>query len=104
MQVFPSSGRVLELSYTEYRTGKKKKYGRVYSCRHPVSGMKISCEMCGNEDWKMVIYEMSLGRVGGAVFSALKCECCGMVYPLQELAKGTGRHVSKETVIGMLKQ
>ncbi len=60
--------------------------------------------MCGNEEWKMVIYEMSLGGVGGVVYSALKCESCGMVFPLQELAKGRGRQVSKDTVIGMLKQ
>lgn len=95
MLVFHLSGLVLELSYTED--------GRVYSSRLLVSCMKISCEMCGNEDWKLVIHKMSLGK-GGVIYSALKCESCDMVYPLQELAKGIGRQVNKETVIGMLKQ
>jgi uncharacterized Zn finger protein len=65
--------------------------------------MKITCEMCESEDWKMVIHKISAGG-GGVIHSALKCEGCGMVYPLQELAKGVGRQVSKEAVIGMLKQ
>jgi len=64
--------------------------------------MKISCESCGNEDWQMVIHKVNIGG-GGVVYSAMKCENCGMVYPLQELAKGQGMSVSKDRVIGMLK-
>ena len=63
--------------------------------------MKVSCEKCGSEDWKMTINEISV-RGGNIVHSALKCEGCGMVYPLQELAKGRGGHVSKDAVISML--
>ncbi|MHA1769253.1 MAG: hypothetical protein ACTSV3_05315 [Candidatus Thorarchaeota archaeon] len=65
--------------------------------------MKITCESCGSEEWKAVIHEMKFGP-GGIVYSALKCESCGMVYPLQELAKGAGMRMSKETVRAMLKQ
>jgi len=65
--------------------------------------MKVSCESCGGEDWKLVIYQMSVPG-GGVVYSAMKCEGCGMVYPLQELAKGRGMSVSKDAVIGMLKR
>jgi uncharacterized Zn finger protein len=65
--------------------------------------MKISCESCGTEDWKMVIHEVRVPG-GGVVYSAMKCENCGMVYPLQELAKGRGMQVSKDSVIGMLKR
>jgi uncharacterized Zn finger protein len=66
-------------------------------------GMKIVCEMCGSEEWKMTIHEMNVVQ-GSVIYSAMKCEGCGMVYPLQELAKGIGMHVSKESVISMLKQ
>jgi hypothetical protein len=69
--------------------------------------MKISCEKCGSEDWKMTIYELVIGggfASGNVVYSAMKCEGCGMVYPLQELAKGKGSHVSKDTIISMLEK
>lgn len=69
--------------------------------------MKVSCEMCGGEDWKMVIHEVVIrGMIGGGgvVYSAMKCNGCGMVYPLQELAKGKGGRVNKDVLIGMLKQ
>lgn len=65
--------------------------------------MKISCDDCGSEEWKMVIHEIKVPG-GGVVYSAIKCENCGMVYPLQELAKGRGMSVSKDSVIGMLKR
>jgi C4-type Zn-finger protein len=65
--------------------------------------MKISCESCGAEEWKMVIHAVKL-PVGEVVYSAIKCENCDMVYPLQELAKGRGMSVSKDSVIGMLKR
>jgi len=65
--------------------------------------MKISCESCGAEDWKMVIHEIRL-PMGEVVYSAMKCENCGMVYPLQEVAKGRGMGVSRDSVIGMLKR
>ena len=51
----------------------------------------------------MVIHELQVPG-GGVVYSALKCENCGMVYPLQELAKGRGMSVSKDSVIAMLKR
>ena len=51
----------------------------------------------------MVIHEVKL-PVGEVVYSAMKCENCGMVYPLQELAKGRGMGVSKDSVVGMLKR
>ena len=65
--------------------------------------MKVSCESCGGEDWKMVIRDVHVPG-GVVIYSAMKCENCSMVYPLQEVAKGRGRSVSKDTVIGMLKQ
>ena len=65
--------------------------------------MKISCESCGAEDWKMVIHSVKL-PVGEVVYYAMKCENCDMVYPLQELAKGRGMGVSKDSVISMLKR
>ncbi|MGY5865368.1 MAG: hypothetical protein RTV41_12255 [Candidatus Thorarchaeota archaeon] len=56
----------------------------------------------------MTIHEIVVGGGGfgggSVVYSAMKCEGCGMVYPLQEVAKGKGRRVSKDAVIGMLKQ
>ncbi len=64
--------------------------------------MKISCESCGGEEWKMTIHQVNVPG-GSVVYSAMKCEGCGMVYPLQEVAKGRGMGVSKDTVIGMLK-
>ena len=51
----------------------------------------------------MVIHQVKL-PMGEVVYSAMKCENCGMVYPLQELAKGRGMSVSKDSVIGMLKR
>lgn len=65
--------------------------------------MKISCEACGAEDWKIVIHEVKV-PMGEIVYSAMKCEDCGMVYPLQELAKGRGMSVSKDSIIAMLKR
>ncbi|MHA2027510.1 MAG: hypothetical protein ACW98U_16550 [Candidatus Thorarchaeota archaeon] len=56
----------------------------------------------------MTIHEIVVGGGGfgggSVVYSAMKCDGCGMVYPLQEVAKGKGRRVSKDAVIGMLKQ
>ena len=77
--------------------------GRIYFHPVQVHTMKISCESCGSEDWKMVIHEV---RVPGGVviYSAMKCDSCEMVYPVQEVAKGRGMQVSKDTVIGMLKR
>ncbi|MFW9788141.1 MAG: hypothetical protein ACFFE2_13250 [Candidatus Thorarchaeota archaeon] len=51
----------------------------------------------------MVIHELHVAG-GVVIHSAMKCEGCGMVYPLQEVAKGRGVSVSKEAVIGMLKR
>ena len=51
----------------------------------------------------MVIHDVHVPG-GVVIYSAMKCENCSMVYPLQEVAKGRGRGVSKDTVIGMLKQ
>ena len=51
----------------------------------------------------MVIHEVQVPG-GGVIYSAMKCENCDMVYPLQELAKGRGMRVSKDSVIGMLKR
>ena len=51
----------------------------------------------------MVIHEVRVPG-GGVIYSAMKCENCGMVYPLQEVAKGRGMQVSNDSVIGMLKQ
>ena len=51
----------------------------------------------------MVIHEVRVPG-GGVIYSAMKCEGCGMVYPLQEVAKGQGMRISKDSVIGMLKQ
>lgn len=46
----------------------------------------------------MTIYEMKVfGQT--SIYTAVKCETCGMVYPLTQLAKNQ----AKETVIGMLK-
>ena len=70
--------------------------------------MKVTCDMCGSEYFKMTIHEVVVGGGGfgggSVVYSAMKCDGCGMVYPLQELAKGRGRAVNKDQVIGMLKQ
>jgi hypothetical protein len=69
--------------------------------------MKVSCEMCGSEDFKMTIHEVVVGGGGfgggSVVYSAMKCEGCGMIYPFQELAKGKGRRASRDQVIAMLK-
>ncbi len=65
--------------------------------------MQISCESCNSERWSLVIHELNAG-MGTVIYSALKCENCGMVYPLQELAKGRGMSVSKEAIVRMLKQ
>ncbi len=51
----------------------------------------------------MTIHQVNVPG-GSVIYSAMKCGSCGMVYPLQEVAKGRGRGVSKDTVIGMLKQ
>ncbi|MFW9921369.1 MAG: hypothetical protein ACFFED_17345 [Candidatus Thorarchaeota archaeon] len=61
--------------------------------------MEISCGSCGNGNWKVKIFEM---RVMGQsiVYSALKCESCGSIYPLQEL----GKNVSKDAITSMLKE
>ena len=60
--------------------------------------MEIKCESCGNSNWKLKLHEM---RVMGqsVVYSALECEGCGAVYPLQDLGKNT----SKEAIASMLK-
>ena len=61
--------------------------------------MEIACESCGNSKWTMKIYEM---RVMGqtVVYTALKCNECGMNYPLQEL----GKNMSKESIAHVLKK
>jgi uncharacterized Zn finger protein len=46
--------------------------------------MKIKCEECESEDWKIVIHSVT-GRGLNAIYSALKCTKCGMVYPLEKL-------------------
>jgi hypothetical protein len=51
----------------------------------------------------MVIHELHVPG-GVVIYSAMKCENCGMVYPFQELAKGRGMQVSKGSVVEMLKR
>ncbi|MHA1907136.1 MAG: hypothetical protein ACW98Y_07565 [Candidatus Thorarchaeota archaeon] len=60
--------------------------------------MEIKCESCGNTNWKIKLHEV---RVMGqsVVYSALECEECGAVYPLQDL----GKNASKEAIAAMLK-
>jgi hypothetical protein len=65
--------------------------------------MTTSCESCGSEDLSLVIHEVRLG-IGNVVYSALKCSGCKVIYPLQELAKGTGAQVRKDAIVSMLKQ
>lgn len=65
--------------------------------------MSIECEECGSERVILTIHEIRMGR-GQVVYSAMKCKNCGMVYPLQELAKGMGMGVSKDRIVAMLKQ
>ena len=51
----------------------------------------------------MTIHELHVPG-GVVIYSAMKCKSCGMVYPLQEVAKGRGMQVSRDTVIQMLKR
>lgn len=54
--------------------------------------MKITCEGCGGEDWLMTYYE----RKGpdpnflkyNVVYTALKCNKCGRIYPLANISQG----------------
>lgn len=75
---------------------------RVYLLSILVWRMQISCERCNSERWALVIHEINAG-MGTVVYSALKRENCGMVYPLQEPAKGRGMGVSKDAIVRMLK-
>jgi uncharacterized Zn finger protein len=60
--------------------------------------MELRCDSCNGDKWKMTIYEMKVfGQ--NSIYTAVKCETCGMVYPLTQLAKNQ----PKDTVIGMLK-
>ncbi len=53
---------------------------------------------CDGTQLKMTIYEMKVfGQT--SIYSAAKCEDCGMVYSLTQLAKNQPR----EAVVGMLK-
>ena len=52
--------------------------------------MRIACEMCDGEDWKMTIHTITKkGRLGDYefLFTGFRCESCGMVYPLHSLMK-----------------
>ncbi|TXT56120.1 MAG: hypothetical protein BAJATHORv1_30506 [Candidatus Thorarchaeota archaeon] len=61
--------------------------------------MELTCEQCNGDKWKMVLHEL---RVMGQsiVYSAIKCDGCGMVYPLAEL----GKNQPKGSFAAVLKQ
>ncbi len=61
--------------------------------------MDITCESCGNVKWTMRLFEM---RVKGQslVYTALKCNECGMNYPLQKL----GKNMPKKSIASVLKK
>ena len=59
---------------------------------------RSNANLVKNTKWKMKLHE--LGIMGqSVVYSALECESCGAVYPLQELGKNT----SNEAIASMLK-
>ena len=61
--------------------------------------MEMTCDSCGNGDWKVKIFEMRVMNQS-VVYSALKCESCGSIYLLQEI----GRNVSRDAIMSMLKE
>ncbi len=64
--------------------------------------MTIKCSECNGDDLSMIIFEMNR-RMAVVVYSAIKCNKCGMVYPIQELGKGGRGMVNKDIVTSMLR-
>lgn len=64
--------------------------------------LTIKCSECNSEDLAMTVFEMKSG-IGVVVYSAIKCNQCGMVYPLQELGKGRSGMVNKDIAHSMLR-
>ena len=61
--------------------------------------MEIACESCGNSKWTMKLFEMRL-KGQNIVYTALKCNECGINYPLQKL----GKNMSKKSIANVLKK
>ncbi|MBN2228659.1 MAG: hypothetical protein JW779_03625 [Candidatus Thorarchaeota archaeon] len=64
--------------------------------------MKIICEECESEDWKIKLHEID-NRGLKAYYVALECTTCGMVYPLEKLAVKQ-RGITIEDVRSYLKE
>ncbi|MBD3405669.1 MAG: hypothetical protein GF411_06005 [Candidatus Lokiarchaeota archaeon] len=61
--------------------------------------MEITCEQCDGDKLKLVLHELHvMGQ--SIVYSAIKCEGCGMVYPLAEL----GKNQPKSSFLAVLKK
>ena len=57
--------------------------------------MEIQCEECNGNIWKAILHELKfMGQ--SVVYSALKCEGCGMVIPLTQLGKNQSKDVIKQ--------
>lgn len=66
--------------------------------------MRIKCESCGSEEWTISLHEIKIQRFMSAILSVLKCDSCGMVYPLQNVSAGMGGRMSRDNIIAMLRK
>ena len=60
--------------------------------------MEVKCENCDGTSWKAILHEIRMfGQ--NVIYSAIKCDGCGAVYPLAQL----GKNQSIESIRNMLK-
>jgi len=77
----------------------------IYFSPDQPSLMRIICEECGSEDWKIKIHDARKSRgFGEQIYSALQCENCGMVYPLCTVVRTSQRDIDASVVRDYLKE
>ncbi len=74
--------------------------------------MEITCEVCDGTNWKMTIHEFKRKSMGAKllwIYSALKCDSCGMVYPITPIDRQfwvslAGHPFNKEKFLSALQE
>jgi len=60
--------------------------------------LELKCNSCDGNIWNVTIFEIKiLGQ--NVIYSTIKCDGCGMVYPLAQL----GKNQSRGSVMEMLR-
>ncbi len=64
--------------------------------------MTLKCAECDSDNLSLIIHEMKEGREI-AVYSAIMCNNCGMIYPITHLGSGPRNMVNREVIMRMLR-